>query len=90
MILFFVILQEIINEIENSLSLSKRTTLSSTTPIIDFLINEPVLIAEQELLFDLTNENEDIINITIELSRQSTFFLEKNNNRIGRGNRSSI
>ena len=48
--------KEIINEIENSLSLSKRTTLYSTSPIIDFLINEPVLTAEQEPLFDLTNE----------------------------------
>lgn len=56
---------------------SSIRTIYNDNLTIDFLIDEPVLIAQQEPLFDIINESENIIHMARRLSSQSTQMLNK-------------
>ncbi|CAF4811162.1 unnamed protein product [Rotaria socialis] len=68
--------KELINDVKK-LSSSSTPVALNVNPNIGFLPDEPVLIAAEEPLFDITNENENIIDMAIRLSSQSTMMLNK-------------
>ncbi|CAF3580399.1 unnamed protein product [Rotaria sp. Silwood1] len=59
------------------LSSSSISIAFNIHPNIDFLIDEPVLIAAEEPLFDITNEKVDVNNMATRLACQSTAMLKK-------------
>ncbi|CAF5168250.1 unnamed protein product, partial [Rotaria sp. Silwood1] len=59
------------------LSSSSAATICNDNLHIDFLPDEPVLVAKQESLFDIINEKENIINMANRLSSQSTQMINK-------------
>ncbi|CAF4161655.1 unnamed protein product [Rotaria sordida] len=68
--------KKLINDVMK-LSLSSTPRAFNINPNIDFLIDEPVLTAAEEPLFDITNEKEDVDNMAFRLACQSTAILEK-------------
>ncbi|CAF1266951.1 unnamed protein product [Rotaria magnacalcarata] len=68
--------KELINGVKK-LSSSSTPVAFNVNPNISFLPDEPVLIAAEEPLFDITNENENIIDMAIRLSSQSAMMLNK-------------
>ncbi|CAF1343773.1 unnamed protein product [Rotaria sp. Silwood1] len=68
--------KELINHVMQ-LSSSSTPAAFNIKPNIDFLIDEPVLVAVGEPLFDITNEKEDVNNMAFRLSCQSTAMLNK-------------